>query len=235
MAKNKATIPEKPQFYGRRKGHPLRPHRQQLMNELLPKLVISPDSSEPLDPLTLFEDKSDIWLEIGFGAGEHLAAQAAANPAIGFIGCEPYINGVATLLSVIEREELSNIRLYSDDARMLLDQITPASISKVFVLFSDPWPKTRHHRRRFINPENLDALARIMKEGAEFRFATDDMSFLRWSLNEFYHHPDFNWLAEGPDNWRLRYADAAPTRYETKALKQGKKCVYLTFQRQVRK
>ncbi len=227
MAKNKDTNPDKPQFYGRRKGHPLRPHRQQLMNELLPKLLVTADGSNLCAA-------SETWLEIGFGAGEHLAAQAETFPEVGFIGCEPYINGVAALLSVIEQKALKNIRLYNDDARTLLENLAPASIAKVFVLFSDPWPKKRHHRRRFINPDNLDALARVMKDGAEFRFASDDMSFVRWGLDVFHHHPDFKWRVQGPEDWRERYADAAPTRYETKALRQGKKCVYLTYQRRAR-
>jgi tRNA (guanine-N7-)-methyltransferase len=227
MAKNKDSAPDKPQFYGRRKGHTLRPHRQQLMDELLPKLLVTSEGNN-------VPDATETWLEIGFGAGEHLAAQAETYPDIGFIGCEPYINGVATLLSVIERNSLTNIHIYNDDARDLLENLAPASISKVFVLFSDPWPKKRHNRRRFINPENLDALSRIMKDGAEFRFASDDMSFIRWGLDVFHKHPDFKWLVQGPEDWRNRYADAAPTRYEIKALKQGKNCVYLTYQRQAR-
>jgi tRNA (guanine-N7-)-methyltransferase len=234
MANNKDTIPDEPQFYGRRKGHPIRPHRQQLMNDLLPTLLVSPEQSNSINATALFEDTSEVWLEIGFGAGEHLSAQAENYSHIGFIGCEPYINGVAALLSVIEKKSLTNIRIYNDDARKLLERLAPASINKVFVLFSDPWPKKRHNRRRFINSKNLDALSRIMIDQAEFRFATDDISFVRWGLDAFYKHPDFKWLAQGPEDWRARYSDALPTRYEAKALKQGKKCVYLTYQRAVR-
>ena len=197
------------------------------MDELLPKLLVSAAGEYSLDT-------PEIWLEIGFGAGEHLAAQAENHPDIGFIGCEPYINGIATLLSVIEQKKLSNIRLFNDDARLLLAKLKPATISKVFVLFSDPWPKKRHNRRRFINPENLNALAEIMTDRAELRFATDDMSYIRWALDVFYHHPDFTWQVQGPGDWRHRYTDSAPTRYETKALRQGKCCVYLTFIRRSR-
>ena len=227
MSRNKNSVPDKPQFYGRRKGHALRPHRQLLMAELLPLLEVSAEGKYELEA-------AEIWLEIGFGAGEHLAAQAESHPDIGFIGCEPYVNGIATLLSVIEQKKLNNIRLFNDDARLLLTNLEPASISKVFVLFSDPWPKKRHNRRRFINPENLAALAEIMTDQAELRFATDDMSYIRWALDVFYRHPVFTWRVQGPADWRHRYADTAPTRYETKALKQGKKCVYLTFQRRAR-
>ncbi len=197
------------------------------MDELLPELQVSAAGEN-------LPDTSEIWLEIGFGAGEHLAAQADSHPDIGFIGCEPYINGVATLLSVIERKKLTNIRIFNDDARLLLAKLEAATIGRVFVLFSDPWPKKRHHRRRFITPENLTQLSRIMTDRAELRFATDDMSYIRWALEVFYQHPDFTWQVQGPADWRNRHADTAPTRYETKALKQGKKCVYLTFQRGAR-
>lgn len=231
MGLNKNSIPTKPQFYGRRKGHTLRPHRQHLMKELLPKLIVPSDTNTPTDTADLFDQASEVWMEIGFGAGEHLAAQAESHPEVGIIGCEPYINGVATLLSVIEKKSLKNIRIFNDNARLLLENLAADSIAKVFVLFSDPWPKKRHNRRRFINSETLNALARIMKDRAEFRFATDDMSYIRWALDAFYHHPDFKWQVAGPTDWRERYPDAAATRYETKALKQGKKGVYLKFQR----
>ena len=227
MGKNKNSVPDNPQFYGRRKGHALRPHRQLLMNELLPEVQVSSEGNYALDA-------SEIWLEIGFGAGEHLAAQAESHPDIGFIGCEPYVNGVATLLSVIEQKKLTNIRIFNDDARLLLTKLKQATISKVFVLFSDPWPKKRHNRRRFITPENLTTLSYIMTDQAELRFATDDMNYVRWALDVFYQHPDFNWQDQRPGDWSNRYADAVPTRYETKAVKQGKKSVYLTFRRRTR-
>jgi tRNA (guanine-N7-)-methyltransferase len=192
--------------------------------------MVSPNKFGVIDTPAYMET----WLELGFGGGEHLAAQAENRPDIGFVGCEPYINGVASLLSVIEQKSLTNIRLYNDDARLLLDKLKPASISKVFLLFSDPWPKKRHNRRRFINRENLDILSYVMSDLAELRFATDDMSFVRWGLDVFYRHPDFAWRVAAAKDWRNRYPSSTPTRYEIKALKSGKKCVYLSYQRRVR-
>jgi tRNA (guanine-N7-)-methyltransferase len=229
-ANQSVSVVEKPNFYGRRKGYPLRPLRQRLMDELLPKLIVSPNKFGVLD----MPDFTETWLEIGFGAGEHLATQAENHPDIEFIGCEPYVNGIAALLALIERKSLMNIKIYNDDARLLLGKLKPASISKVFLLFSDPWPKKRHNRRRFINSENLDILSYVMNDMAELRFATDDMSFVRWGLQAFHQHPDFKWLVREAKDWRNRYADASPTRYEIKALKRGKKCAYLSYQRRAR-
>jgi tRNA (guanine-N7-)-methyltransferase len=231
MTKGISDLPVKHQFYGRRKGYSLSQFRMKLIKELLPKLLIDLDKPGLIIPSLLFNKNDDIWLEVGFGAGEHLVAQAEKYPNIGFIGCDPYINGVARLLSETERKSLNNILLHNDDARRLLEKIVPASISKIFILFSDPWPKKRHNRRRFINYENLDSLSRVMKNNANLRFATDDMSFARWALNVFHHHPDFDWLVDGPEDWRDRYVDAIATRYEKKAIKRGQKCIYLTFQR----
>jgi tRNA (guanine-N7-)-methyltransferase len=224
-------LPNKHQFYGRRKGYSLSQFRVKLINELLPKLSINLDKPGLITPSLLFNKNEDIWLEIGFGAGEHLLAQAERYPNIGFIGCDPYINGVARLLSGIKQKSVNNILLHHDDARSLIEKLAPGSISKVFILFSDPWPKKRHNRRRFINYENLDALSRVMKNHADIRFATDNMSFVRWALNMFHHHPDFDWLVDGPEDWRNRYVDSIPTRYEKKAIERGQSCIYLTFRR----
>ena len=177
---------------------------------------------------------SDLWLEIGFGGGEHLAAQAAANPGTGFIGCEPFINGVASLLAEIDRLGLTNIRIFDDDARLMLKALPDACLGRVFVLFADPWPKKRHHRRRFIAPDTLDQLARLMKDGAELRFASDHMGYVRWALSRLTAHADFQWTAAGPADWRTRPADAVETRYEEKALQKGLSCVYLSFSRSLR-
>lgn len=174
-------------------------------------------------------------MEIGFGAGEHLAAQAAANPGFRFIGCEPFINGVGTLLDEIDQQKLTNIRIYDDDARPLLKALPDACLGRVFVLFSDPWPKKRHNRRRFIVPENLYQLSRLMKDGAELRFASDHMGYVRWALSYITAHGDFQWTAKSPSDWRTRSADAVQTRYEAKALGKGLPCVYLTFQRRSRR
>lgn len=227
---------EKPQFYGRRKGHKLRDGRRQLFEKRLPEIAITlPDEDSSATLAAPFTDPfSDIWLEVGFGAGEHLAHQAINHPEIGFIGCEPYINGVASLLSRIEADNLANIRLFNDDARLLLGHLPTESLGRVFILFSDPWPKRRHNRRRFFNRENLDALSPLMKDGAVLRFASDDMNYIRWALDVVYRHPNFAWRVTGPEDWRRRPEDACQTRYEAKALSQGKKSVYLTFTRRPR-
>ncbi len=201
------------------------------MEEVLPNLRIPlPDDERArIDPASLFEDKRAVWMEVGFGGGEHLAAQAAANPDVGFIGCEPFVNGVASLLSQVEG--LDNIRLFDDDARLLLPRLAPDSVSRFFLLFPDPWPKARHHKRRFINPANLDLIADLLVDGGQFRFSSDHMGYVRWTLARVTAHPAFRWTAKGPGDWRERLADAPPTRYETKALEGGSRCVHLVFQR----
>ena len=201
---------------------------------MLPKLqIVLPNGQLSLDALFL-QKKIAFWLEIGFGGGEHLAAQANAYPAVGFIGCEPFVNGVARLLANIEQENLSNIRLFSDDARPLMDCIEDSKISRAFLLFPDPWPKKRHAGRRFINPENLDTLSRILCDGAQVRVASDEMGYIRWTLKHFRGHPDFEWMAEGAKDWRERPKDWPPTRYESKALALGRPCIYLQFRRRER-
>jgi tRNA (guanine-N7-)-methyltransferase len=221
-------------FHGRRKGRSLRAGRQRLVEKLLPRLSVDL-SEDRIDPVALFGPSArDVWLEVGFGGGEHLAAQARMHADVGMIGCEPFINGVARLLSEIEREGLENIRIHADDARDLIDRLPDASIGRVFVMFADPWPKARHNRRRFIGPENLDRLARVMKDGAELRLASDQMSLIRWMLFHTTDHPDFEWPARGPRDWRSRAEDWPPTRYEAKAVGEGITCVYLTFRRRPR-
>jgi tRNA (guanine-N7-)-methyltransferase len=225
---------DSPQFYGRRGGHKLRAGRQKLVDELLPRLSLASDS-EQIDLVSAFgADIRDVWLEVGFGAGEHLAAQARANPDIGFIGCEPFINGVATLLAQIDQHKLNNIRLFEDDARLLLPRLPEGSIGRGFVLFSDPWPKARHHRRRFIEPDNLDALARVLKDSAELRFASDHMGYVSWALEHVTRHPSFDWLARSFRDWRETPDDWVQTRYESKALARGEACAYLRFSRAAR-
>ncbi len=220
-------------LYGRRHGKKLRPRRRALNDELLPRLRIEPGPD--LDPARLFDHgPAQVWLEVGFGGGEHLAAQARMRPDVGLIGCEPYINGVASLLALIDSEGLTNIRLHDDDARMLMDCLAEASISRFFLLFSDPWPKARHHKRRFVNPETLDACARILADGAELRLATDDMSYCRWMLGHLSRHNAFEWLARRPGDWRRRPDDWPPTRYEAKAIKQGRAPVFLRYRRVAR-
>lgn len=222
-----------PRSFGRRRGRPLRPTRARAVGTLLPQIQIAPPATGRIHLASLFPAPT-VWLEIGFGAGEHLAAQAKAHPDIGFIGCEPYINGVASLLASIERDALVNVRVFMDDARLLIPAIPDASIGRVFVLFSDPWPKTRHWKRRLIQPAVLDDLARVMADGAELRFASDHKGYVSWTLEHVLAHPAFSWVAAGPKDWRERPADAFATRYETKALRQAVSCVYLRFTRRAR-
>jgi tRNA (guanine-N7-)-methyltransferase len=220
-------------FYGRRHGRRLRVGRERLLKELLPKLEIVP-GNDLINPSTLFTAVRECWLEIGFGNGEHMVAQADANPNVGFIGCEPFINGVARLLTDVKDLGLQNIRVHVDDARPLLDRVVDASIARAFVLFPDPWPKTRHANRRFISPENLTTLARILRDGGELRIASDEMGYIRWALHHVRAHGDFEWIAVSARDWRERPSDWSPTRYEGKALAAGRQCVYLRFQRNKR-
>ncbi len=218
--------------YGRRRGRPLRQGRQQLRDTLLPQLTFSLPAEGALDPRTCFDmPPAAVWLEIGFGGGEHLAAQAEAHPAIGFIGCEVFENGVARLVGEIGRRRLANVRLFADDARLLLDRLPPASIGRVFILFPDPWPKQRHHKRRLVAPATLDRLAAIMPPGGELRLATDDRDYLAWMLEHLTAHPDFVWLARRPADWRERPPDWPPTRYEEKARAAGRTPAFLRFAR----
>ena len=219
-----------PRFYGRRKGHELKPGRQRLIKEALPLLRL-PDPL-PRDLSVLFaEPVRAVWLEIGFGGGEHLTHQARIHPEIGLIGVEPFVNGIAALLATIAAEKLDRIRIFDDDVRLLLPRLPDASVGRVFLLFPDPWPKTRHHKRRFITPESLDHLARIMTPGAELRFASDDGGYVRWTLWHVTRHPAFVWEAQGPGDWRTRPSEAVTTRYEAKAIAAGRPPAYLTFRR----
>ncbi len=188
------------------------------------------DSRVDLDRLYPFPVR-EFWLEIGFGGGEHLLAQASANPDVGMIGCEPFINGVAGLLAQADARGIRNIRVHPDDARDLLDVLPDGALDRVFILFPDPWPKTRHHRRRIVTMETLDALARVMKRGAELRLATDHTDYGHWMLAHIQRHSAFAWMAESADDWTTRTGDWPPTRYEAKALKQGEECLYLRIRR----
>ena len=219
--------------YGRRRGR-RRAGREALLQTALPgfALTLPPAAGAPLDPRRAFEPSpAALWLEIGFGGGEHLAAQAEANPGIGFIGCEAYLDGVASLLRTITERELTNVRVFADDARLLVDTLETASIERVFLLFPDPWPKARHHKRRFVSPANLDALARILNDGACLRIATDHAGYCRWTLAHLLAHPDFEWTARTPRDWRVPPPDWPGTRYEAKARRQGRTSTFLSFKR----
>lgn len=222
-------------LYGRRRGRALRPGQRQLLETLLPRLRIALPVAGALDPKHLFAvPPASFWLELGFGGGEHLAAQAAAYPAIGMLGAEVYENGVAKLLAEIARRGLDNLRLFVDDGRQLIDALPDRAIARVFVLFPDPWPKERHKKRRLVARDTLDALARVMEDDAELRLATDDMDYARAMLALSADHPDFLWLARTAHDWRERADDWPPTRYEQKALAAGRKPIYLRLRRRAR-
>ncbi len=171
------------------------------------------------------------WLEIGFGGGEHTLHMAATYPDVTIIGAEAFINGVAKIVSRIGEGDVQNIRIHFGDARDLLEVIPDASLEKVFLLYPDPWPKTRHHRRRFVTPENIDQIARILKPGAEFRIATDIEDYVRQTMEVMTPREDFIWTAERPADWRMPWSDWTRTRYEAKAIREGRTPNYLTFQR----
>jgi tRNA (guanine-N7-)-methyltransferase len=223
-------------LHGRKRGRRLRAGRQALVEEVLPRLALElPAAGARLDPRGAFAGGvDDVWLEVGFGDGGHLATQARAHPGVGLIGCEPYVDGVAKLVRRVVDAELGNVRLFVDDARLLIDALAEASIGRAFALFLDPWPKKRHHKRRFISGATLEALARALKDGAELRLATDDPGYCRWILAHALAHPAFEWPARGPRHWRRRPADWPPTRYEEKAAAEGRRSVYLTFRRRPR-
>jgi len=218
-------------IYGRRQSHRIRPTRRRLLEERLPELQIRiPEDGSPIQLGEVQSEASQCcWLEIGFGGGEHLAAQAKANPDVTLIGCEPYVNGVARLLSLAE--DADNVRVVIDDARLLLRALPTASLEKIFVLFPDPWPKVRHHKRRIVNPDTLSDMARLLKPGGELRLATDIMSYACPMLFSTLTDGRFEWLAERPTDWRERREDWPATRYEEKAIKAGRRPVFLRFQR----
>jgi tRNA (guanine-N7-)-methyltransferase len=217
-------------LYGRRQGHRLSARQQGLLDDLLPRLAIPRDGA--LDPATLFPfGPKTLAFEVGFGGGEHLAAQAAAHPDWGFFGCEPFVNGMASLLTHIETNGLGNIRLHHGDARDVLERLAPASLDAVYVLFPDPWPKTRHWKRRFIGPDTVPLLGHVLKPGGLLRVASDIPDYVRWTLIHLAPSGLFEWRAEAPSDWRSRPADWPGTRYEAKALRQGRKPAYLAFSR----
>ena len=201
--------------FGRVKARPIKPRQAGLLETLLPRIAVP---AGPFDPQTLKPDAAEIWLEIGFGGGEHLAAQAARRPDTLFLGAEPFLNGVASALRHIDEAGLGNVRLHPGDARDLLDRLPDASLDRVFILFPDPWPKTRHHKRRLIQPETVTALARVLRPGGGLRFATDWKAYAAWSLERLLRSGAFAWTAERADDWRRAPADHVATRYEAKRL-----------------
>jgi tRNA (guanine-N7-)-methyltransferase len=222
-------------FHGRLKGKALRPNQEAWLDQDLGRLSPGPvdrdvnPERKPIDLKRTFGDR-DVWLEIGFGGGEHMVHQAVSNPEVGIIGCEPYINGVAMVLGKIRAANAQNIAVYPGDARNMFDVLPEGSISRAFLLYPDPWPKKRHHKRRFVTGDHLRPLSKCLKKGAIFRIATDIPDYVRQALQEVPRF-GFEWLAEVPRDWRAPWNDWISTRYEKKALREGRVPHYLTFRR----
>jgi tRNA (guanine-N7-)-methyltransferase len=210
--------------FGRRRGRKVSPRQRRLLEELLPKVRFT--VSDP--PV---EIPRDTWLEIGFGGGEHLVWQAAHNPHVTLIGCEPFEDGIVKVLAAIEDRSLSNVAIHPDDARPLLRALPEGSIARIFILFPDPWPKKRHAKRRLVSPETLALVARVMRSGAELRIATDIGDYARITLAAVRARPEFAWVCEGPASWRQRPDDWPQTRYEAKAIREGRLPYFFTFLR----
>lgn len=204
--------------YGRRGGRPLSARQRHLMQAVLPRLQVPSDVHGAVDPQSLFSQAREVWLEIGTGGGEHVSGQAMRNPEIGLLASEVFLEGIAKLLGQIEDQGLCNIRLWPEDARLLIDALAPGSIDRAFILFPDPWPKARHQKRRLVQPDFLTAMARCLKPGAGVRFATDVRSYADAALCQFLQHPDFVWKAHQADDWRQPPKDHITTRYQDKGL-----------------
>lgn len=224
--------PESPyRLYGRQIGHGgLRPAQQARMQRLLPTIEVA-DRGAPLDVKALFENEGPVWLEIGFGGGEHLVWQAQQNPDVRCIGVEPFVTGVSSCLYSIETHRLENIRVCMGDGRCLLERLPDASVERIFILHPDPWPKWRHAKRRLIQPALIDDLARVMPKGAMLRIGTDWADYSCWTLRHLLAHPHFEWQASSCRDWQDRPEDWPVTRYATKAVKEGRRDVHFRFMR----
>ena len=201
--------------FGRIKSRPIKPRQAALMDSLLPSIALS---LTPFDPRDLMPAAEQVWLEIGFGGGEHLAAQAERAPGSLFMGAEPFLNGVASALRHIDERGLKNVRLLNGDARVLMAALPDASLDRIIILFPDPWPKARHHKRRLVQPDFIAEAARLLKTGGRLRFATDWADYADWALQRLQASPKLRWLAEAADDWRRPPADHVTTRYEEKRL-----------------
>lgn len=219
--------------YGRRRSKIMRPTRSGAMADVMPYVCITlPEGEGSFDPRQLFNfPVKEVWFEIGFGSGEHLLDQALRHPDIGFIGCEPFVNGVSALCLGIREKDVNNIRIWPEDARIIMERFNPESLRRLFLLHPDPWPKNRHHKRRFVQTETLDAFARLLKQGAELRMATDHRELAVWLLDKTYSHPAFTWGAKSADDWRNPPADWPKTRYGQKGVAEGRPPVYFSFRR----
>jgi tRNA (guanine-N7-)-methyltransferase len=219
-------------LFGRRKGHKLRAHQADLIEHLLPRLSLDIAGPSPPDLADLFDPRADeIRLEIGFGGGEHLIAEACAFAKVGFIGCEPYVNGMAKILTQIEAHNIGNVRLFAGDATELLAWLPTHSLSRIDLIHPDPWPKRRHWKRRFVQDATVNAMARVLKPDGEFRFVSDIDDYCAWTLAHLARSPELVWTAERADDWRLPWADYTMTRYGRKAEREGRHAAYLRFRR----
>ena len=213
--------------FGRIKARPIKPRQAALLDSLAPRIEIP---AGPLDPRGIKPEASEIWLEIGFGGGEHMAGQAARRPDLLILGVEPFLNGVASALRHIDEAGLDNVRVRQGDAREVLADLAPASLDRIFILFPDPWPKTRHHKRRLVQTETLASMARALKAGGRLRLVTDWRDYAAWTLERMVRAPEFRWTAERAAHCRSAPDDHLTTRYETKALGDCKP-IYLDFER----
>lgn len=224
-------------FFGRRKGKPFTRHQAELYATLLPKLAIDIKAPTCADLKLLFPNTlqkcapEQIVLEIGFGGGEHLIHRAKLHPEIGFIGCEPFMNGMAKALSSIERESLTNIRLFNEDATQLLDWLPEEQIDQIDLLYPDPWPKKRHWKRRFVNPKNLGRIHKVIRPDGEFRFASDIDTYINWTLKHCSDFGGLKWKAQKALDWHEPWEEWHSTRYEQKAIREGRSPAYLKFAR----
>lgn len=230
--RDSAASAEDRAFFGRRKGKKLRAHQSALFATLLPQLAVDLTTPAPDNPAKLFPDAvEEVRLEIGFGGGEHLIAQAEQHPHCGFIGVEPFLNGMAKALAAIEAKGLRNIRLHHGDATELLAFLPAGALSRVDLLYPDPWPKRRHWKRRFVQDKSLKAIARVLRPGGIFHFASDIDHYVGWTLRRALASPDLIWMAERADDWREPWAGYVPTRYEAKARREGRASCYLVFRK----
>lgn len=219
-------------FFGRRKGHKLRGAQSDLIETLLPRLALDPSSPAPSPLAAIFDGHmNDVRLEIGFGGGEHLVAEALSFPDTGFIGCEPYVNGMAKILSQIEAHNIANIRLFAGDAADLLAWVPPGSLARIDLIHPDPWPKRRHWKRRFVQHATVAAMARVIRPSGEFRFVSDIDDYGAWTLSHLLRSPDFVWIAERSIDWLQPWNGYTMTRYGRKAEREGRKATYLRFRR----
>jgi tRNA (guanine-N7-)-methyltransferase len=218
-------------FFGRRKGHPLRPRQAALFESLLPRVAVDIDQPAPADLRTLFPHVDEVRVEIGFGGGEHLLAQAVRHPQVGFIGSDAFVNAMAKALAGNDERKLDNVRLHFGDASHLLSWLPDGALARLDLLYPDPWPKRRHWKRRFVQEESLKEIARVLRQGGEFRFATDIPDYAAWTLERVLRSPDLIWTAEKADDWRKPWPGFDGTRYEAKAMREGRVPAYFIFRK----